>query len=266
VAEEKQQEAGKYFLRLAEHICKWLDRVGYAYCKGEFMAQNPLWCQPLSQWKKYFDQWVVGIEPETQVRFGIFFDFRTAYGEKALTDELRQHLFNLLSDSRGFFLHLAEIAKRFDSHLNVFGNINLEKKGAHKNTLEIKSTVESVVFITRLFAFLYKIEAVNTVDRLNQLAKKKLLWPEEHSQIVEAYNALLRLRILNQLVPGNEFGGLDANFLEPASLDPADRRVLVESLRSVRRFKEKIGAVRNHVRRTRSAKQKYTYQYVNLEK
>jgi CBS domain-containing protein len=233
---------------------------------GEFMAQNPLWCQPLSQWKDYFTKWVKGFDPETQVRFGIFFDFRTAYGEQSLTDELKKHVFTMLAESRGFFLHLSEIAKRFNSHLNVFGNISLEKKGVYKNYLEIKSTVESVVFLARLYAFLYQLDAVNTVERLDRLAEKKVIYPGDRNEIVEAYNTLIKLRILNQLMPGNEDGGLEANFLDPEDLDAQSRRALKKSLKAVRRFSRRMNTLKNHVAQINGQKKTISYQYVNLEK
>jgi CBS domain-containing protein len=266
VPRDSQQEASAYFLRLGERVCGWLDRAGYAYCKGDFMAQNPEWCQPLSRWKEYYGKWIMGVEPEAQVRFGIFFDFRAAHGDRTLTDELRQHLLELLADSRGFFLHLLEIARRFDSHLGFFGNVSVEKKGEHRNSLDIKSAMEAIVFIVRLYAFLNRIEAVNTVERLDQLLGRKVFGPEEHTDIVQAYEALMKLKLQNQLIAGNENMGLSANFVEPEKLDPQDRLILKESLKAVKRLKRKARSIGIHGGQADKKNKSFSFQYVNLEK
>ena len=78
-----------YFLRLGETICSLLDDVGYDFCKGNIMAKNPKWCQPLSVWKDYFLSWISMAEPEDLLICAIFFDFRCGYGKAELVSDYR---------------------------------------------------------------------------------------------------------------------------------------------------------------------------------
>ena len=77
---EQAERAGQYFLDLAADICGWLDQAGFAFCKGNNMAQNPDWCQPLAQWKNYFSGWIHAAKPEDLLNSFVFFDFRIAWG------------------------------------------------------------------------------------------------------------------------------------------------------------------------------------------
>jgi PAS domain S-box-containing protein len=51
---EELSKAYVYFQKLGEIVCRDLNSVGYQYCKGDIMAQNPKWTQPLAIWKEYF--------------------------------------------------------------------------------------------------------------------------------------------------------------------------------------------------------------------
>ena len=83
----------RYFLQLGEHVCNMLDKTGYDFCKGNIMAKNPKWCQPVSAWNKYFKEWIFNASSETLLKTSIFFDFRFGYGDIGLVDELRATLF-----------------------------------------------------------------------------------------------------------------------------------------------------------------------------
>ena len=67
--------AEKYFSELSSMVCTWLDTMGYSFCKGEIMAMNPKWCQPLSCWEAYFTQWVSTLEPADLLEAKIFLIF-----------------------------------------------------------------------------------------------------------------------------------------------------------------------------------------------
>ena len=47
VDEQTSESVQTYFNQFGTMVCTWLDEVGYRFCKGEIMAMNPTWCQPL---------------------------------------------------------------------------------------------------------------------------------------------------------------------------------------------------------------------------
>ena len=79
------------------------EESGYEYCKGNSMASNPKWVQPVSKWKEYFTHWIYNSTPQDLLEISIFFDFRSVYGEQILTEELRDFLFETAQGQAGFF-------------------------------------------------------------------------------------------------------------------------------------------------------------------
>ncbi len=103
-SESSAEEVRAYFMALAETVCTWLDQVGYDFCKGDVMAKNPKWCQPVSVWKQYFSNWTHQAEAEDLLQASIFFDFRGGYGDMAIVSDLRQYLMRYAArDGPDFF-------------------------------------------------------------------------------------------------------------------------------------------------------------------
>ena len=103
------EAAQSYFLKLGRKVRpKHLDTIGYKFCKGNVMAKNPKWCQPLSIWKNYFTDWITKSEPQDLLELKIFFDFRFTYGKSELVDQLNEHLNHITSLTSSFFVYMAE--------------------------------------------------------------------------------------------------------------------------------------------------------------
>ena len=73
VSKDKLESVNRYFLKLGEQVCDMLDKTGYEFCKGNIMAKNPKWCQPVSTWKNYFQEWIYNASPEGLLQTSIFF-------------------------------------------------------------------------------------------------------------------------------------------------------------------------------------------------
>src|SRR5690606_36650212 len=70
-----------YFLRLATFVSDGLAACGYSYCKGDIMATNRRWRQPLSVWKGYFREWMERPDPRALLNSNIFFDLESVTGQ-----------------------------------------------------------------------------------------------------------------------------------------------------------------------------------------
>ena len=141
-----------YFLELGDTICTWLNQVGYDFCKGDIMARNPQWCQPVSVWKTHFLSWIRVAEPDDLLKSTIFFDFRCAYGKQELVDELRSFLMDSLSEWSFFFRHMAESAQHFKPPIGFFRNFIVESKGDHRDSFDIKKAMVPIVDFARIYA------------------------------------------------------------------------------------------------------------------
>nr|WP_320015010.1 DUF294 nucleotidyltransferase-like domain-containing protein [uncultured Desulfobacter sp.] len=240
VNEEELESVNAYFLKLGDHVCNMLDKTGYDFCKGDIMAKNPKWCQPISIWKKYFKEWVYNAGPEALLQTSIFFDFRFGYGDISLINELREYLFNFLDDRKGFFSNLAENTAYFRLPIGFFGNFILESKGKFKNTFDIKGAMMLVVDFARIYALQSKISATNTMERLELLYKKKVISETDYNEISHSYSYMMNLRFTNQIHAIINEGGEPNNNINPKKLSKIEQQTLKEIFKKTEKTRAKL--------------------------
>ncbi|MCP4022620.1 MAG: hypothetical protein GY729_12325 [Desulfobacteraceae bacterium] len=238
IADEKK--AQKYFLNLGEKVCTWLDQAGYDYCGGNIMAKNPKWCQSISKWKSYFSQWIYEATPKDLFHTSIFFDFRFAYGNKDLTDSLSRHLFASLSGWSGFFRNMTQNAVYFKPPIGIFQNFLVEKKGEHKNCLNIKMAQLPFIEFARIYALKHHIKETNTQDRLYQLFLKKTITRNEYNEIEQAYSFMMQLRFMGQInrILGDQLKA--HNYIHPKKMSSIEKRMLKEVLKKAKELQSKL--------------------------
>lgn len=188
-----------YFLGLGEKVCAGLDLAGYTRCKGEVMACNPKWCKPLAEWRAFVSSCVTVPEPQNLHDVNVFLDMRRVHGDTTLVGALRDTL-HALTDGDGrdaIFFHLAQTTLRFKPPRGFFGNIQLEPGGDHAG-FNIKTAIIPLVNFARLYALRDRLPQTNTLDRLAKLRDHGVLLPSSHDELVQAFTALMRLRLAHQ--------------------------------------------------------------------
>ncbi|MBW2635482.1 MAG: signal transduction protein, partial [Deltaproteobacteria bacterium] len=242
VPKSEKEKVMAYFLNFGEKICGLLDKAGYAFCTGGVMAKNPKWCQPLSRWKAYFSEWIHAAEGKDLLQASIFFDFRGGYGDMALIDRLRQHLFAALGGWPGFFRHLTENAMYFRPPISFFRNFVVESKGEHKDTFDIKSAMTPIVDFARIYALKNKIEETNTLERLKQLRSKQVLQQQQYEELEKAYGFLLQTRFVRQVTVIMDENGQPDNYINPKKLTRIEQKMLKEIFTRVEKFQSRLEA------------------------
>ncbi|MEI6085081.1 MAG: DUF294 nucleotidyltransferase-like domain-containing protein [Verrucomicrobiota bacterium] len=233
-------DAQAYFLRLGEKVCGWLDQVGYRRCQGETMASNPKWCQPLSRWRQYFTDCITAANPQDLLDVNIFFDFRCAYGEAGHITQLRQHLQQLLEPGQPiFFFHLAQSTLQFKAPRGFFGNIQLESGGDHPATFNIKSAIIPLVNFARLYALRHHFAETNTLERLARLRDQGVLVPSSHDELVQAYTALMQMRLTHQGAQVSR-GEMPDNHINLSELTQLERSLLKKVFADIAVFQARL--------------------------
>jgi CBS domain-containing protein len=196
---ENSDEVQGYFLKLGEHVNRDLHTIGYHYCRGEVMARNPKWTQPLEGWKKYFSQWINTSNPQDILEAAIFFDFRYIHGDEQLVKELRDHVNTVSENKPVFYYHMAQSVLKFKPPLNVFGKIVGRESGADTLHLDIKMAMMPVLTFIRLYAIREKLVQTNSMERLNALLERKSIDTTSYEELVQAYDLMMHLRLKFQV-------------------------------------------------------------------
>src|SRR5690554_693593 len=220
---EYDQKARDYLLAIAQEVISILETCGFQPCPYDIMATNPEWCQPLSQWKKYFESWIGSPHPESLMKASIFFDYRAVFGEKELAGRITDHINELIKGDRFFLTHLARNALLTPPPLGFFRNFVVEKSGEHRDKFDIKlRAMMPLIDAARLLALSQGLTGVsNTFQRLEKLAEKERHNREIYLEAARALEIFMRFRVMEGLKMGNS-----GRFIQPEALGKLQRQLL----------------------------------------
>jgi signal-transduction protein with cAMP-binding, CBS, and nucleotidyltransferase domain len=210
IEDNYKEKAYLYFTQLAKEVNTKLNKIGFKFCKGDVMAMNPKWTQPLTVWKKYFSDWIQSSDPQSILDSSIFFDIRCIYGKPEITNELLDHIHDQSEAKAVFFQHMSNPILRFKSRVSMFGGIVGDEDSGDGKRIDIKKIQLPITTFARLYALKHKVNETNTLKRLDKLLKMGLLPPKIHHEMEMAYGILMQLRlrfqtesIINNETPDN---------------------------------------------------------------
>lgn len=227
--------AAEYYARLAAEVIRGLVAVGFPPCPGNVMASNPAWCQPISAWADHFRRWIDHPSPPELLEASIFFDLRPVAGSAALADALGDVVRRDAPKSRVFLGLLAHDVVGRRVPRTLFGNIATLGSGPHHGMVDVKGAGSlQLVGAARVAALELGLAETNTIDRIRAAAAHRLYTAEEAQEITDAYQHLLRLRLVHQLECIAR-GRAPDNYVDPTRLSHADQLLFRDALKTVDR-------------------------------
>lgn len=236
-----QQTARDYFPALGKRVCARLNSAGYALCKGDTMAMNPLYCKPMSHFERDVAKWVIAAEERDLMRVRMFYDMRRVYGEARLVDTLRIHLENLIQDNPRFLQILTRHILQVQVPLGFMGRIVVEKEGPKRGSFNIKNAMMPLVDYARLYAMKHGIRSTGTVTRLDALLGLNVLAEGTHRTMTETFSGLMNLRLTGQARAVGSVWATPSNDIFPNSLNAGELRHVKDLLENIRTFKARVG-------------------------
>ena len=239
---EEAPAVAAYYSRFAEQAIANLVSVGFPPCPGNIMASNPRWCQPLSVWMGYFRRWIDHPSPEEVLAACIHFDLRPVAGSPELADALSGIVRTEAPGSRVFLGLLARDVVERRVPITLFGRIAVRGSGPKRGTVDVKGAgALQLVGAARVAALEFGLPQTNTIDRLRAAAGCGLYGADELREITDAYQHLVRLRLVHQL-ERLAAGAQPDNDLDPAQLSRADALLFRDALKTVERVQAGIRA------------------------
>jgi CBS domain-containing protein len=235
-----EAECKKWFLQFAQRVVAYLVRSGIPECPGGIMASNPELCHPEDRWLDIFLGWIKEPSPHPLLMASIFFDFRPIYAGTNFPYILQDQLLKAIRKSGLFLRFMAKNSLINRPPLSLLKRFVVEKSGEHKNKFDLKQRgLTPVVDAARVLSLSLGIKTQNTLDRLAEISRMGIIDSDFHADLREAYEFLIYLQIsrhLDALAQGEE----PDNFIDPASLNGLQRKMLKESFAIVRRLQETI--------------------------
>ncbi len=215
-----------YFRELAERVTSGLATVGYPRCRGEKMATNPKWRQPLATWRAHVADWVGTPTGEAVLEASVFFDLRHQYGDRELTAELAATQRRAARGSPIFLAYLAAHAASQHPPLGFFRELVVDRSGDHRDALDVKrGGINIIVEIARLHGLACGSEATSTTARLDDAVAARRLSPVLAADLRDAWEFLAHLRLRHQADQFRSGQPVD-NWVDPSALSHFEKRHL----------------------------------------
>jgi CBS domain-containing protein len=241
-----EERVAAYYTRFATHAVATLVDIGVPRCPGDSMASNPRWCQPSRRWAEYFRHWIEVPEPAQVLAASIYFDLRPVGGSAELVQPLLDVIAREAPVNRLFLGLLAREVVGRRVPFTMLGGIAVARSGAQRGMVDIKGAgALQLVGAARLHALELGLGETNTVDRLRAAGARGVYREHETREVTDAYQHLMRLRIVHQLEQLAR-GEAPDNFVRPDALSRADALLFRDALRTVQRvqagIRERFGA------------------------
>ncbi|TGG92101.1 cyclic nucleotide-binding/CBS domain-containing protein [Natronospirillum operosum] len=222
-------EHDAYFEALAHFVCDGLATVGYTYCKGDIMATNPTWRQPLHVWQHYFTDWIRRPSAQSLLNSSIFFDLDGVHGDTHMADQLQALIADEASKTPGFLGCLARNAQNRTPPLGFFKDFVVEKSGRHRNSINLKRRgTAPLVDVIRVHALASGSRAQNSFRRLEDTVAAGFLTAQAASDLRDALEFISLVRIRHQ-ARDIEAGREPVNNIDPEQLSSFERRNLKDA-------------------------------------
>ncbi|MFA5815257.1 MAG: DUF294 nucleotidyltransferase-like domain-containing protein [Bacteroidales bacterium] len=222
VPDDQINKVQSYFLALGSRMNDLLADIGYARCRGEVMAGNPRWCQPLAQWKQYFLNWTRNPGPEELLEISIFFDFAIASGSHDLVNSLRDFIQSDLRTNDIYFHHMAAAWKPFAPGRQFHSS----------SVVNLKKLQMPLTGMVRLYGMRHAVTEPTSLEKFISLYKNGVFSKEILSGTIQAWKLLMKLRLASQhraLLLGNE----PDNLLDPAFISEELKYLLDKAVQQI---------------------------------
>ena len=235
-----EEQHGGYFAALTEQVCNGLDQCGYIFCPGGIMAKNKQWRLTVSQWQQQFRRWINQPDPKAVMHTSIFFDLRVIAGSTELAKPLQQTIQERTAESGLFLARLAANCLKHTPPLGFFQNFVVEGRGEHKDQLDLKHKGSiAITDLARLYALSNGLAAVNTQERLRDLADTGALNRKDVRNLLDANEFINTIRLQHQ-AQALARGEQPDNYVSPSTLSSLQRSHLKDAFRVIKRSQEVI--------------------------
>ncbi|MCK9512790.1 MAG: DUF294 nucleotidyltransferase-like domain-containing protein [Pigmentiphaga sp.] len=218
-----------YFAALAKFVSDGLAACGYTYCKGDIMATNPRWRQPLRVWRDTFLQWITQPNPEALLHSSVFFDLEGVYGDSSMVDKLRDLIATRAGQDPTFLGAMTRNALNRTPPLGLFRTFVMEKDGEQRNIINLKGRgTAPLIDLIRIHALACGTIAQHSLERLDAIAARRWLPPEAIEHLRYAFEFLSWVRVRHQAYDVEE-GREPGNYIRPERFSASERHNLKDA-------------------------------------
>jgi CBS domain-containing protein len=224
-------------VRVGKEFTETLLSLGYPKCDGDIMVSNPYWIETEEGLKKRVSGFIDKPDPSALMELAILFDGEVVVGDSKALNRVKIHITQEVNRNRFALDSFASAVEIFETPLSLFFTNFIVDRG-HGGELDIKKGgIFATVHGVRSLALEKGILETNTIERIKELNNMGVINRELATELIEAFDTLLSLRLSGRLKKVERGDPLD-NYINPESLSSLQRDMLKDSFKIVNRFKK----------------------------
>ncbi len=213
---------------------------GFPKCSGDIMVINPYWRKTQKEFELQIKKWLQGNSMQSYMDLAIFFDAKVVAGNKEFLLLLKQNLFKQVKNNDVYMAYFAKATLNFETPINMFSNLV-----SKDNKIDLKKgSIFAIVHGIRSLALQNEIFQRSTIARIKKLNSINIIPRDLASEIIEAFELLLRLKLQGQIYNINQNKQI-TNSIDIDKFSKIQRDMLKDSFIIVNNFKKFIS---NHFR------------------
>jgi CBS domain-containing protein len=221
-----------------------LSEAGFPPCPGGIMVTNPLWRQPLAEFKACLRDWMLGADPHGPMNLAIFLDGAAVAGDAALLAEARRFALDTLALNDAFLARFAAAADQFTASPGWWTRLTGTRR-TDAASIDLKKVgTFPIVHGVRALALQHRIAQLSTAQRIAELARCNVLDPQLAQELTQTLHFLMALRLGHQLGQRRRGVAVD-NLIAAFELGALPPGAWPGCLATVKRFRQ---FVRRHFR------------------
>ena len=241
--ESRKEEVDSYFEKVSQEFSNALNEVGFVFCPGNVMGQNPDWRKPLSQWKQFVWEVFNREGPFTIRHMTLIFDSAPLYGNKLLFNQYIDHAYDKLSKNHNVLRQMHDEEEgRHKVPLGIFHTFITEKDKEHKKEVDMKKS--GLIFLiesARILALKHGIRETSTLSRLQALVQKNVIHSDDSEYFENAYRVILHHTLMAQ-TDNHLHKGAENYYLNPYELSERSQEILKQAFKAISRLQELVGS------------------------
>lgn len=203
--------------------------LGFPKCSGNIMVSNSYYRKNVDEYKKAISGYIDSFSEESLMKLSIMLDAICVGGDCQLFEDMREHLFGSFNGRKDLLAHMAKAVLAFDTPMSTIGSFLF---GDEKFDIK-KGGVFPIMHGVRVLALEYGIKSTNTSERIKELNNRGLFDKTFATELMEAYDTLLSIRLRFALKSSDE-----ANIISPKELSKIERDLLKDTFKVVNSFKK----------------------------
>ncbi|MEN8264549.1 MAG: putative nucleotidyltransferase substrate binding domain-containing protein [Nitrospirota bacterium] len=241
--ESRHKEIDNYFHEISLKFSEYLNEVGFPYCSGKIMGQNPEWRKRISEWHSFVSGIFLKPGPYTVRYLTLIFDSAFLFGKRSLFDRYISHAFNEIAQNHNIIrqMHTDEEGKH-KVPLGLFNTFITEKQREHKGEINMKrSGLLFIIEAARILALKHGIRETSTLCRIQALVDKGVIQVDDSEYFDNAYRVIL-YHTLNAQVDNYLEKDTNDYYLTPRKLSDRNQEILKQAFKAISDLQEIVGS------------------------